>query len=143
MLFKTIKAINTLATLTAKKAQEIYVGLQTKDANRLFLEDNIPTEYTVAVEKEINRLESEMVSKMSGSFIIEPAVPATYTEEGEIDEEAVPAVYYTVTTEKALKEGMSSEILDIPTLVTDVRIWSDGNPDQEPSWTNYKSSFNS
>ena len=142
MLFKTIKTINTLATLTSKKAQEIYVGLQTKDANRLFLEDNIPTEYTVAVEKEINRLESEMVSKMSGSFIIEPAVPATYTEDGEIDEEEVPAVYFGVTTETALKASMSSEILDIPTLVTDVRIWSDGNPDQEPAWTNYKASFN-
>jgi len=143
MLFKTIKTINTLATLTSKKAQEIYVGLQTKDANRLFLEDNIPTEYTVAVEKEINRLESEMVSKMAGSYILEPSVPATYTEDGEIDEKAVPAVYYAVTTEDALKKGMSSDLLDIPTLVTDVRIWSDGNPNQEPTWTNYKSSFNS
>jgi len=141
-LFKIVTEVNTLPTLSAETAQEIYELLKTHDINTLFLENDIPTEYSSQVAKEINKLEGEMVSKMSGSFELTARVPATHDDEGEIVDEEVPATYYEVTTEKALKESMSSEILDIPTIVTDVRIWSDGNPDEEPSWGDYKATFN-
>ena len=142
MLFKTVNPINTLPALDSTHAMEIYVALKTKDGNRLFLEDNIATEYTEQVQAEINKLESEMVSKMSGSYELTAKIPAVYDEEGEILTEEVPATYYVVTTETALKASMSSDLLDIDTVVTDVRIWSDGKPDETPSWTTYKASFN-
>ena len=141
MLFKTVNPINTLPALDSTHAMEIYVALKTKDGNRLFLEDNIATEYTEQVQAEINKLESEMVSKMSGSYELTAKIPAVYDEEGEILTEEVPATYYVVTTEIALKASMSSDLLDIDTVVTDVRIWSDGKPDETPSWSNYKNSF--
>ena len=143
MLFKTVNPINTLPALDSTHAMEIYVALKTKDGNRLFLEDNIATEYTEQVQKEISILESEMVSKMSGSYVLTPKVLATYDDEGEVLTKEVPATYYIVTTEAALKASMSSDLLDVSTVVTDVRIWSDGKPDESPSWTTYKSSFTS
>jgi len=142
MLFKTVNPINTLPALDSTHAMEIYVALKTKDGNRLFLEDNIATEYTEQVQAEINKLESEMVSKMSGSYELTAKIPAVYDEEGEILTEEVPATYYVVTTETALKASMSSDLLDIDTVVTDVRIWSDGKPDETPLWTTYKASYN-
>jgi len=142
MLFKTVNPINTLPALDSTHAMEIYVALKTKDGNRLFLEDNIATEYTEQVQAEINKLESEMVSKMSGSYELTAKIPAVYDEEGEILTEEVPATYYVVTTEIALKASMSSDLLDIDTVVTDVRIWSDGKPDETPLWTTYKASYN-
>ena len=142
MLFKTVNPINTLPTLTSIQAMGIYELLKTKDGNTLFLESNIATEYTEQVQAEINKLESEMVSKMSGSYELTAKIPAVYDEEGEILTEEVPATYYVVTTETALKASMSSDLLDIDTVVTDVRIWSDGKPDETPSWTTYKASYN-
>ncbi len=141
-LFIKTKETNILSALEKEKAMEIYELLKTKDANTLFLEDNIPTEYTKQVEKELKRLESEMVSKMNGSFELTAKIPAEFDEEGIETKAEVPATYYIVTTETALKESMSSDIIDIPTLVTDIRVWSDGNPDVLPTWTAYKASFN-
>ena len=120
MLFNKIKATKTLAPLTAEKAKEIYELLKTKDANSIFLEDNIPTEYTKQVQTEMDRLENETITKASGNFIIEPAYPETYNEDGEVDEEAVPAVYYKLTTKKALLESMSSDLLDVSEACSDV-----------------------
>ena len=142
MLFKTVNPINTLPALDSTHAMEIYVALKTKDGNRLFLEDNIATEYTEQVQAEINKLESEMVSKMNGSYELTAKISAVLDEEGEILTEEVPATYYVVTTETALKASMSSDLLDIDTVVTDVRIWSDGKPDETPLWTTYKASYN-
>jgi len=140
-LFKIVPEVKILPTLTAEMAQSIYELLKTNDINTLFLEQNISTEFSSKVQDEIIRLENEMVSKMNGSFELTARVPATYDDEGEIVDEEVPATYFKVTTEKALKESMTSEILDIPTIVTDVRIWSDGKPDEEPTWSNYLLTF--
>ena len=142
MLFTKKQEINILPVLESTNAMEIYEALKSKDGNRLFLEDNIATEYTEQVQAEINKLESEMVSKMSGSYELTAKIPAVYDEEGEILTEEVPATYYVVTTETALKASMSSDLLDIDTVVTDVRIWSDGKPDETPLWTTYKASYN-
>ena len=142
MLFTKKQEINILPVLDSTKAMDIYVALKTKDGNRLFLEDNIATEYTEQVQAEIQKLESEMVSKMSGSYELTAKIPAVYDEEGEILTEEVPATYFVVTTETALKASMSSDLLDIDTVCVDVRIWSDGKPDETPSWTTYKASFN-
>jgi len=138
-LFNTTKTKNTLPALTAVKAQEIYESLKTRDANTLFLEDNIPTEYTEVVMAEMKKLEAEMVSKMKGSYV-------TVEEVSHLDENGEKVIdtakeYFSVTTETALKASMSSDILDIPTLVEDVRQYSDNNPDSSPLWDVYKNSF--
>ncbi len=140
-LFIKKNEVNILPALTSEKAMEIYEALKTKNLNRLFLEDNIPTEYTKQVMKEMQSLESEMVSKMNGRFELTPRILAEYDEEGNISKEAIPATYFKVTTETALKNSMSSEILNIDTVVVDIRIYSDGKPDELPTWTVYKASF--
>ena len=140
-LFIKKTELNTLPALEAVQAMEIYEALKTKDPNRLFLEDNIPTEYSVQVLAEIKRLESEMVSKMNGTFVTLVGSPAVLDEEGEITTPAVPPTYFVVSTEANLVSSMDSSILTIATVVEDVRIWSDGNPDASPTWATYKASF--
>ena len=141
-LFKKSASVVGVASLTAENAMVIYDLLKTKDANRIFLEDNIPTEHTVQVEKEIQQMESEMVSKMSGTFATVEAKPAELDKNGQETKAAVEAVYFAPTTEAALVSSMSSDLITVATLVIDVRAWSDGNPDQEPTWAVYKASFN-
>ncbi len=141
MLFKKEIKTQKLLPITSELAQQIYELLKIKDANRIFLEDNIATEYTKQVEEEIKKLESEMVSKMNGTFELTAKIPTEYDEEGNVINEEVPATYYTVTTETALKNSMSSELLNISKVVEDIRIWSDGKPDETPSWYMYKKSF--
>jgi len=132
---------NVLPSLSAVKAMEIYNLLKTKDANRLFLENNIPTEYSEQVLAEIRRLEGNMVSKMNGSYVLEAYVPEVLDEEGNVTEAATSPTYFSVSTEANLVSSMDSSILTVATVVEDVRIWSDGNPDAEPSWATYKASF--
>jgi len=138
-LFNKTITQNTVPGLTSTQAMVVYEGLKTKDANTLFLEDNIPTGHSEAVVKEMRRLETEMVSKMNGSFLLN-AEQSHYDDEGNkvVDKEAE---YFVVTTEAALKNSLSSDLLDVAVVVVDVRIWSDGNPDATPSWTVYKNSF--
>ena len=114
-LFIKKQELNVLPELDSETAMEIYQALKIKDANRLFLEDDIPTEYSVEVETEMKRLEADMISKMNSG---------------------------KVTTETGLKASMSSDLLDVSVVCTDVRIWSDGLPDQEPNFETYKESFN-
>ena len=119
LFIKPVSA-NVLPALTAATAQSIYVLLKTKDANMMFLEDNIPTEYTVQVEKEMRKLEAEYMSKVSGTYLLTASIPATYDDEGEVDTEVVPAVYFALTTKAALLKTMSSEILNLETLCSDI-----------------------
>jgi len=85
------------------------------------------------------RIEIEINQKLSGDFEIASPV-YTMSDEGVavID---TPAEYYKPTTEYQLKKSISSELLDSNKVVIDVRKWSDGNPDEEPSWTVFKNSF--
>jgi len=140
-LFIKTKVVNVLPALSEVVAMEVYEGLKTKDPNTLFLEDDIPTEYSMQVLAEIKSLESEMVSKMNGTFVTLVGSPAVLDEEGEITTPAVPPTYFVVSTEANLVSSMDSSILTIATVVEDVRIWSDGNPDASPTWATYKASF--
>ena len=140
-LFIKTKVVNVLPALSEVVAMEVYEGLKTKDPNRLFLEDNIPTEYSMQVLAEIRSLESEMVSKMSGTFVTLVGSPEVLDEEGNVTEAATSPTYFSVSTEANLVSSMDSSILTVATVVEDVRIWSDGNPDEEPTWATYKASF--
>ena len=138
-LFNTTNTF-TETNVTAIDAQAIYVLLKTKNSSDIRREDNYRMFNIEQVQAEIKKLESEMVSKMNGSYV-------TVEEVSHIDEESgetvidTPVEYFSVTTEVALKESMSSDILDTDTLVEDVRIYSDGNPDASPTFSDYKASF--
>ncbi len=100
-------------TITAEEAQVIYDKIINDRMSETDLfKDGIPFEKSVLVRAEMKRLEADMLSKMPKA-----------------------------TTETALKESMSSELLDTGVLVEDVRKWSDGNPDSTPNWADYKASF--
>ena len=137
MLFIKTTTVTSVEALTAEDAQTIYGKLsEGKTETQLFTEEAISFDDSKTVQTEIKRLESEMRAKMNGSYLLEEEVK---DEEGEI---TTPAVYFKVTTETALKESMSSDLLDTDTLVTDVRMWSGGNPDEAPLWADYLKTFN-
>jgi hypothetical protein len=135
MLFKKVQTQAEFVGLSDSGYQAIYELLLVKSPQAIRLDDGYSMVHIQIVLDEAKRLETEMVSKMSGNYVIEEA---TYTDEGEIFS---PAVYFAVTGEATLRNSMSSDFLDVSTVCTDVRIWSDGNPDVEPSWTVYKNSF--
>ena len=145
-LFKSNIETVEKEVLNAESAQAIYAEFKAgKNENELF-KLGVSFADSKIVMDEIKVLESEMLSKMNGSFVLTEAVPAEFIldEDGtQVETKAwIPATYFVVTTETALKNSMSSDLLDIATVVNDVRIWSDGNPDVLPTWTTYKESFN-
>ena len=124
MLFQKTETLNTLPALTSEQAKAIYEGLKTKDINNLFLEDNIPTEYSEEVNKEMKRIESEILSKMRGTFLITPAVAEQLDENEEVLVAAVEAVYFELTTKTALLASLSSDLLDVEYVLEDVEDYS-------------------
>ncbi len=122
MLFKRTIQATGLDSLTPTEAKAIYARLIAGENENDLFKTGIPFEYSAQVIAEAKRIESEMVSKLNGTFVI---------DEG----------YYEVTTEAQLRNSITSTLLTIATVVADVRIWSDGNPDNSPSWTVYKNSF--
>ena len=117
MLFVKTNSTNTLPNLSQEQALNIYDALKTKDANRLFLEDNVPTEHTIEVETELKRIESEVASKMRG------------------------ADNYVATTKANLVTSITSTLLNVEVVVTDIINWFDGNPDENTTWDQFKASF--
>ena len=110
--------------LTPKMAQEIYALFRGgKGHTLMFLEDEISFDDSGAVWNEIKRLETEIIQKVSGNFVITPAVPEIRDENDKIIQKAVPAVYYKVTTQSDLEKSLSSDLLDIKTLVSDTILY--------------------
>ena len=142
MLFKKTAKKKDPAVVDAKRAQEIY-GMFAEGLNEttLFLEHIVSFEESAIVMVEIRRLEVEVNSKVSGNFVVTPGIPAVYGEKGELIKEAVPPVYFKVTSEKMLVGSLKSELLDTAVLVTDVRRFSDGNPDDFPTFKDWLDSF--
>lgn len=118
-----------LSPLTAETAQLIYDKLsEGMSPTDVFKDTGLSFRYINQVLEETKRLENEMVSKMNGNFI-------TGTDADD------DLIHYEVTTETALKNSMESDLLDVGKVVVDVRRWSDGKPDNTPSWAAYKASF--
>ena len=77
------------------------------------------TEVFEIVNKEGDRIINEIMSKENGTFIVEPAYPATYNEDGSIKEEAVPAVYFDASDTNFLINSLTSDLLDVATVYAD------------------------
>jgi hypothetical protein len=135
MLFKKVQTQAEFVGLSDSGYQAIYELLLVKSPQSIRLMDGYSMVHIQIVLDEAKRLENEINSRMSGGYVIDEA---TYDNDGI---ELTPVVYFSVTDEASLQDSLSSEILDINDVVFDVRIWSDGNPDVEPSWTVYKNSF--
>jgi len=139
MLFKRTQKEIVREELTKDTAMLIYELLKTKSPQAIRLEDGYSMIDIQDVLNEAKRIENEVNQKLSGDFEIAPPI-YTMSDDGEsvID---TPAEYYEPTTEYQLKKSISSDLLDSDVVVIDVRKWSDGNPDEEPTWFNFKKSF--
>ena len=140
-LFKSNIETVEKEVLNAESAQAIYAEFKLgKNENELFKE-GVSFSDSKLVMDEIKVLESEMLSKMNGSFVLTEMVPAEYNEEGEETAVSIPATYFNVTTELVLKNSMSSDLLDVSILVADVRAYY--TKDIKLSWVNFVNLFKS
>jgi len=138
MLFIKNETKEVAEALTSVKAQEIYALLKTgKGETEMFVENAISFKDSKLVTTEMARLESEYISKVSGSFLLEAKIPATYTEENEIETEEVPAVYYKVTTKIALLKTMSSDLLSLDEVCSDIEDYY-GFYEEDRDFTDFK-----
>ena len=127
-------------TPTSERSMLIYELLKTKSPQEIRLHDGYRTSEVMAVTKEVARLELEVQQKLSGAYIVDEAVVEVNAETGE-ETVVSDAVYYKPTTEYQMKISLDSDILDIATVVADTRKWSDGDPDNSPTWNVFKNSF--
>jgi len=115
MLFNRTNVSAGLPTLISQEAQTIYaLLLESLTPFFIFRRHGHKIAYGNQVETEAKRIESKVVAYMNDAS----------------------------RTEAQLKASISSTLLTVDTVDTDIRIWSDGNPDQSPSWATYKASFN-
>ena len=115
MLFKRIVPTKSVVDFTPTKAKEIYAHLISgKTETELFSDHKIPFAHSAQVIAEAKRIEVAVIAYMNDA----------------------------PTTEANLRSTISSTLLTVATVVTDVRAWSDGNPDESPNWAVYKASFN-
>ena len=140
-LFDKKSAVKEPKPLTPKMAQELYDLFRSgKTHTRLFIEDGVSFDDSGAVWNEIKRLETEIIQKVSGNFMMTPAVPEIRDENDKITREAVPAVFYKVTTQSNLEKSLSSDLLDVKILTTDcIRFFPDY--DEKRTWGQFKEAF--
>lgn len=138
-LFETPKQENTFTPFAVKQPMDIYALFKAgKDCTKMFIEDNVPTQDSEIVQEEIKRLEEEILSKMSGTFVI--GTVNTYPN-GEDNEEVIENVYFKVSTKANLLASMTSiSILDKSIVLDDCIAY---NPSYDPTrtWKQFVDSF--
>ena len=142
-LFIRKKLVNPLEELTPTRAMQVYGQLKIgKTANELFTKYACPFLWTETVWNEAKRIEAEIISKMSGTWILEAGIPAVYDELGELVTPAIPPVYFQATTASAMINSLESELLTIVTVLQDVGSWIDGDPENGiPTWVEFVALF--
>ncbi len=110
--------------LTPQVAQEIYALIKlhgnVDSAYKLKGNSDFEPSHFAQVQDELNRLGGQILQMKAGSYIIEPGYPARHNEEGEVEEEAVAPVYLDPEKKALFKNYLTSELLDIDTLLTDL-----------------------
>jgi len=141
-LFKKNK-VKKAETSILSVSQEIYnkfkeLGIKCSDCSALFTDKLTDFDFKniKGVSKEVKRLEDEIVSKMQGSFKIADAV--TDEETGEI---TTPIQYFDAKDEKTLVTSLSSELLDVALVVSDMIKYADGDFDEDRTFTEWKALF--
>ena len=112
---------NSTPELTSEIAGQVYNLIKEHgDADKAYKlkeDSSIDPEHFTAVDKEIDRIVRELNEFKNGK-LLEPEV-SHYNEEGEkvIDSEAV---YYEYTTDEDLALQVSSDLLDVATIIEDI-----------------------
>lgn len=140
-LFETPKPEVTFTPFATFTPSQIYAFFKEGfDCTQQFTKKNVPMQDSVAVLEEIKRIEAEVISKASGSFILT-------AETGHYDEETheyvidTPEVRYTPTTLQDLAMTINSPILDVDAVVADCIKY---NPSfkEDRTFEEFKASFN-
>lgn len=135
MLFKR-KMTYEEKELTQEDSRAIYNLLkEEKSLQTIRLETEYRTNQIQETQEEMIKLETEINSKMSGTFVIKEEEK---DKEGNVKEEQE---FFKPTTERALIDSMSSDLLVVGDVVTDSREWVKGKPEEPMTWTAYKESF--
>jgi hypothetical protein len=112
---------NSTPTLTAGIAEQVYNLIKEHgDADKAYKlkgDSSIDPEHFVLVDKEIDRIVKELREYKAGKLL--ETEEFHYDEEGEkvIDK---AAVYYEYSTDADLAEQVSSDYLDVATIIEDV-----------------------
>jgi hypothetical protein len=118
MKFEINKPTKSTATLTSELAGTIYDLIKTYGniSNAYLKKGNSDIDYEnmVLVDKEVDRIVDELVSWKNGKLIS----PVEYGEDGEVVKEAV---YFIYSTDKKLCEQVSSDLLDVEQVWSDVK----------------------
>jgi len=118
----TIKPTNSTPELTSEVAQTIYAEIiEHGNADLAFkaqVDSAYEPEHFKLVDKEIDKLFSDMNRYSSGNVLVEPEVNHIDEITGEIIIDS-PANYYILTTETDFKKQFSSDYLDISVVYGD------------------------
>jgi len=105
--------------------QEIYDFMGGRDVSSSFSDPAHNSEYDfnsfVECEKEVKRVSAEMRGKKAGTFVLENEIPAVLDENGDVVQEAIPAVLYEYTNDEDLVASVESE-LDVAKILEDYPI---------------------
>jgi len=100
--------------LNKEKINLIYEALRLgKNVTDARFYANVPSKHVKTVLKEAKRIEKEITSMMAKG----------------------------ATTKTSLIENIKSDILDVKVVLDDVIAWSNGDPDNAPTWIEYKKFF--
>jgi len=141
-LFKKNK-VKKAETPILSVSQEIYnkfkeLGIKCSDCSALFTDKstNFDFKNIKGVSKEVQKLEVEIVSKMSGSFKIADAIVDKKT--GEV---TTPIQYFDAKDEKTLVTSLSSKLIDVALVVADMIKYDDGDFDEDRTFPEWKALF--
>lgn len=128
---------NSTAPLTPELGQQIYELIKSCGNADLAYKNQDGSKYDWSniekVDKEGDRIMNEIMQKMSGNYLLAEAVTHVDETTGEMVVDS-PAKYYKPTTEKDLIGSISSEILSVEALLSDMMGESD--------WDEFVKSFN-
>ncbi|MDD4111365.1 MAG: hypothetical protein PHS54_07520, partial [Clostridia bacterium] len=89
----TTQPTNSTGELTAELAMAVYNKIKEAGnadlAYKAQVDSLLEPEWFDIVNKEGDRIINEIIAKENGTFIVEPAYPAEYDEEGNVTAEAV------------------------------------------------------
>jgi len=126
-----------------KTAQQIYdLYKQGLDHIQMFMNPGIavPFEDSLAVFNEMNRLESEILSKMAGTFVITPEVGHFSEDETPVWVVDTAEVRYVPTTRENLVASLHSDLLDIHILTADCIVY-DPDYNETRTWSEFIAAY--
>ena len=127
------------SNVTKSEALLIYELLKTKNESDIRRENNYRMFKIKQVIAEMKRIENEVNIKMSGNYLISEEEYHFNDEELKIIDKQ--AVYFVPTTLLKLIESVSSDILNVTAVISDIMKYKDSDINTIPSWNEFKEMF--